>query len=103
MLHRRNRYLPNGSKDTDVKQKDVGIPDYSDLKLDQYLSVIEIANPMHRLWSDGRWNKLDAGTWLLLGQMYILRYFLILHQRLRIHNGSDASRSHGGDDQANGK
>ncbi|MCE4217057.1 B12-binding domain-containing radical SAM protein [Aquirufa antheringensis] len=48
----------NGSKDSDVKQKDVGIPDYSDLALDSYLSVIEIANPMHRLWSDGRWNKL---------------------------------------------
>ena len=48
----------NGSKDPDVKQKDVGIPDYSDLLLDDYLSVIEIANPMHRLWSDGRWNKL---------------------------------------------
>jgi hypothetical protein len=48
----------NGSKDSDVKQKDVGIPDYSDLPLDSYLSVIEIANPMHRLWSDGRWNKL---------------------------------------------
>jgi radical SAM superfamily enzyme YgiQ (UPF0313 family) len=48
----------NGSKDSDVKQKDVGIPDYTDLPLDLYLSVIEIANPMHRLWSDGRWNKL---------------------------------------------
>lgn len=48
----------NGSKDPDVKQKDVGIPDYTDLALDNYLSVIEIANPMHRLWSDGRWNKL---------------------------------------------
>ena len=48
----------NGSKDPDVKQKDVGIPDYMDLPLDKYLSVIEIANPMHRLWSDGRWNKL---------------------------------------------
>jgi radical SAM superfamily enzyme YgiQ (UPF0313 family) len=48
----------NGSKDSDVKQKDVGTPDYSDLPLDKYLSVIEIANPMHRLWSDGRWNKL---------------------------------------------
>jgi radical SAM superfamily enzyme YgiQ (UPF0313 family) len=51
------RYL-NGSSDSDVKQKDVGIPDYTDLYLDKYLSVIEIANPMHRLWSDGRWNKL---------------------------------------------
>ncbi|MDT8887836.1 B12-binding domain-containing radical SAM protein [Aquirufa regiilacus] len=48
----------NGSKDSDVKQKDVGVPDYTDLPLDKYLSVIEIANPMHRLWSDGRWNKL---------------------------------------------
>ena len=48
----------NGSKDSDVKQKDVGIPDYTDLHLDKYLSVIEVANPMHRLWSDGRWNKL---------------------------------------------
>ena len=48
----------NGSKEPDVKQKDVGIPDYTDLPLDHYLSVIEIANPMHRLWSDGRWNKL---------------------------------------------
>lgn len=48
----------NNSKTSDFKQKDVGTPDYSDLLLDKYLSVIEIANPMHRLWSDGRWNKL---------------------------------------------
>lgn len=40
------------------KQADLGTPDYSDLPLDQYISVIEIANPMHSLWSDGRWNKL---------------------------------------------
>jgi hypothetical protein len=36
----------------------VGTPDYSDLLLDKYISVIEIVNPMHRMWSDGRWNKL---------------------------------------------
>ncbi len=48
----------NGSPDSDVKQQDVGVPDYTDLPLSKYLSVIEIANPMHRLWSDGRWNKL---------------------------------------------
>ncbi|MEQ6121194.1 radical SAM protein [Reichenbachiella sp. MALMAid0571] len=48
----------NGSKEKDVPQREVGTPDYSDLPLDKYLSVIEIANPMHRLWSDGRWNKL---------------------------------------------
>lgn len=43
---------------SDYKQAQVGTPDYSDLLLDQYISVIEIANPMHSLWSDGRWNKL---------------------------------------------
>lgn len=43
---------------TDYKQSEVGTPDYSDLRLDEYISVIEIANPMHSLWSDGRWNKL---------------------------------------------
>ncbi|SHF28556.1 hypothetical protein SAMN05444377_10635 [Flavobacterium fontis] len=42
----------------DYKQTEVGTPDYSDLLLTEYLSVIEIANPMHSLWSDGRWNKL---------------------------------------------
>lgn len=42
----------------DYKQSEVGTPDYSDLFLDKYISVIEIANPMHSLWSDGRWNKL---------------------------------------------
>ncbi len=43
---------------TDYKQGEVGTPDYSDFYLDKYISAIEVANPMHRLWSDGRWNKL---------------------------------------------
>ncbi|MFT6166235.1 MAG: hypothetical protein ACJAV5_000120 [Vicingaceae bacterium] len=48
----------NDSLQPDYKQARVGTPDYSDLLLDQYISVIEIANPMHSLWTDGRWNKL---------------------------------------------
>jgi hypothetical protein len=48
----------NFSLRQDYKQSTVGTPDYSDLLLDNYISVIEIANPMHSLWSDGRWNKL---------------------------------------------
>ncbi|MCS3528869.1 radical SAM protein [Chryseobacterium sp. JUb7] len=48
----------NNSKRHDYKQAEVGTPDYTDLQLDKYVSVIEIANPMHSLWSDGRWNKL---------------------------------------------
>ena len=48
----------NNSTKNDYKQSEVGTPDYADLPLQQYISVIEIANPMHSLWSDGRWNKL---------------------------------------------
>lgn len=48
----------NNSEKCDYKQAEIGTPDYTDLPLDQYISVIEIANPMHSLWSDGRWNKL---------------------------------------------
>ncbi len=48
----------NNTTKTDYKQAFIGTPDYSDLFLHQYISVIEIANPMHSLWSDGRWNKL---------------------------------------------
>lgn len=42
----------------DYKQHQLGTPDYDGLLLDQYISVIELVNPMHSLWSDGRWNKL---------------------------------------------
>ena len=48
----------NTSTKNDYKQSELGTSDYGDLVLDSYISVIEIANPMHSLWSDGRWNKL---------------------------------------------
>ncbi|BAP31763.1 Fe-S oxidoreductase [Chryseobacterium sp. StRB126] len=58
LLENQEVVYKNNSKRHDFKQADIGTPDYTDLKLDQYISVIEIANPMHSLWSDGRWNKL---------------------------------------------
>jgi len=48
----------DGSLNKDVAQRDVGTPDYDGLPLRKYLSVIQLTNPMHRMWSDGRWNKL---------------------------------------------
>lgn len=48
----------NNKSSADYKQGEVGTPDYSDFFLDKYISAIEVINPMHRLWSDGRWNKL---------------------------------------------
>ncbi len=58
MLEKNKVVYKNDSTRSDYKQHQVGTPDYSDLLLDHYISVIEIANPMHSLWSDGRWNKL---------------------------------------------
>lgn len=48
----------NSTTEKDYKQQEAGTPDYADLQMDRYLNVIEVANPMHSLWSDGRWLKL---------------------------------------------
>ena len=44
----------------DVPFEDVGTPTWDGLALDRYLSLLDMLNPMHRLWSDGRWNKLTV-------------------------------------------
>ena len=50
--------LENDPTQHDVPQRDTGIPTYDGLPLGDYVSVLEMLNPMHRFWSDGRWNKL---------------------------------------------
>jgi hypothetical protein len=44
----------------DIAFDDVGTPTWEGLPLDRYLSLLDMLNPMHRLWSDGRWNKLTV-------------------------------------------
>jgi radical SAM superfamily enzyme YgiQ (UPF0313 family) len=44
----------------DVPFEDVGTPSWDGLPLGNYLSLLDMLNPMHRLWSDGRWNKLTV-------------------------------------------
>lgn len=44
----------------DVPQHELGTPTYAGLPLDRYVSLLEMLNPMHRLWSEGRWNKLTV-------------------------------------------
>ena len=46
--------------EADVPFADVGTPTWDGLPLGQYLSLLDMLNPMHRLWSDGRWNKLTV-------------------------------------------
>lgn len=44
----------------DVAFAEVGTPTWDGLPIGRYLSVLDMLNPMHRLWSDGRWNKLTV-------------------------------------------
>lgn len=44
----------------DVPHRGIGTPTYDGLPLREYVSLFEMLNPMHRLWSDGRWNKLTV-------------------------------------------
>jgi hypothetical protein len=44
----------------EVPFEDTGTPTWDGLPLARYLSLLDMLNPMHRLWSDGRWNKLTV-------------------------------------------
>jgi radical SAM superfamily enzyme YgiQ (UPF0313 family) len=47
-------------KEPDIAFSKSGTPTYEGLPLQDYLSLLDMLNPMHRLWSDGRWNKLTV-------------------------------------------
>ncbi|MBV8501467.1 MAG: radical SAM protein [Paucibacter sp.] len=44
----------------DIPFDEVGTPTWDGLPLERYLSLLDMLNPMNRLWSDGRWNKLTV-------------------------------------------
>ncbi|MBS0380545.1 MAG: radical SAM protein [Proteobacteria bacterium] len=50
--------LRNDPSQPDFPQRETGVPTYDGLPLDRYVSLLEMLNPMHRFWSDGRWNKI---------------------------------------------
>ncbi len=50
--------LINGESINNIPFKELPAPDYSGLPWNKYISTVEVTNPMHRLWSDGRWNKM---------------------------------------------
>ena len=69
---------------------EVGCPTYDGLALDRYLSILDSVNPMHRLWSEGHWNKLTVAhgcywkqcTFCDVGLDYISRYEIMPTQYL---------------------
>lgn len=46
--------IPN----TIFHHRNLPAPNYSGLPFDKYLSFLDVVNPMHRMWTDERWNKL---------------------------------------------
>jgi radical SAM superfamily enzyme YgiQ (UPF0313 family) len=55
---RRLHYVDH--REPDLPFAATGTPTYDGLPLADYLSLLDLLNPMHRLWSDGRWNKLTV-------------------------------------------
>ena len=72
----------NDTSDPEFGMEDIGCPTYSGLTLDRYLTILDSTNPMHRLWSEGHWNKLTVAhgcywkqcTFCDVGLNYISRY-----------------------------
>lgn len=56
----RVKYVDSNSNGmpTQVANDTLPTPDFDGLPLDLYLSTADMTNPMHSLWSCGRWNKL---------------------------------------------
>lgn len=57
-LREQSIHYDDSSTTSDFHFSEIGTPTYEGLKLDRYLSLFDMLNPMHRIWSDGRWNKL---------------------------------------------
>jgi hypothetical protein len=80
----------NDTSDREFSMAEVGCPTYSGLTLDHYLTILDSTNPMHRLWSEGHWNKLTVAhgcywkqcTFCDVGLNYISRYEMTPTDRL---------------------
>lgn len=74
----------------DFTMSEIGCPTYRGLALDRYLTILDSTNPMHRLWSEGHWNKLTVAhgcywkqcTFCDIGLTYISRYEMTPTERL---------------------
>lgn len=51
-------HLTLDNTDENIPYAELPAPDFDGLPLEKYISLAEMTNPMHRLWSQGRWNKM---------------------------------------------
>ncbi len=59
-LNNENKLVYSGNDEVNIPFSKTGMPDFSDLPLSRYFSMIELPNPMHKLWTDGLWNKMTV-------------------------------------------
>ena len=57
---REGEVVYHDAPEPDVRHAALPAPSYAGLRLSEYLDVLSVPNPMHRLWNDGRWNKLTV-------------------------------------------
>jgi hypothetical protein len=80
----------NDTSANDFAMGDVDCPTYDGLMLNRYLTILDSTNRMHRLWSEGHWNKLTVAhgcywkqcTFCDVGLNYISRYEMTPTDRL---------------------
>ena len=91
MYREKNRVVyADDRSSADFTMSEIGCPTYRGLALDRYLTILDSTNPMHRLWSEGHWNKLTVAhgcywkqcTFCDVGLNYISRYEMTPTERL---------------------
>lgn len=58
VLEEKRVVYKNHRPNTIYHHKNLPAPNYSGLAFDKYVSFLDVVNPMHRMWTDDRWNKL---------------------------------------------
>ena len=53
-----NQLIYSGNDTQILPFAESGTPDFTGISLSKYISLSEMVNPMHRLWSCGQWNKM---------------------------------------------
>lgn len=59
-LSPQNDIYPNFDSSENIKHNELAPPSLNGIDPNEYISMSEMLNPMHRLWSDGYWNKLTT-------------------------------------------
>jgi radical SAM superfamily enzyme YgiQ (UPF0313 family) len=58
VLENKQVVYKNKIPNTIYHHRNLPAPSYKGLPFDKYVSFLDVVNPMHRMWTDERWNKL---------------------------------------------